>query len=246
MELLVVIATIAILAAVLLLALARPREKAQAIRCISNLKQFTLAGAMYETDTRVPIGRGGTNHLWVRTLAAQYTNLIAARHCPLAPERRRPAPTTQAGDAWTAWSWGSVTNFTGSYAINAWMYSDKDAGSPLPDRDRYFANDTAAMSPGATPVFAEAIWMDAWPRAGDVPARDVYQGSLDTGMGRLTIARHFSGAARKRSLPVPAGSRLPGAITIGYVSGTVVCVPLEKLWNQAWHLGYKAPAARPP
>ncbi len=102
-----------------------------------------------------------------------------------------------------------------------------------------------------TPVFADGIsfWW-CWPVEDNLPAVNLQTGDIEFGdgwpwgMNMLTIPRHGDHPSSVTTNQPPK-ARLPGSINISFYDGHVEAVPLEKLWQQEWHQGWKSPAKRP-
>ena len=102
-ELLIVIAIIAVLAALLLPALARAKASAHRIECLSNMRQLGLAAMLYAEDNQDTFPRSQHSAFahgqlpWERSMAAElgssstaWTNLLTGiYHCPT-DERTTP------------------------------------------------------------------------------------------------------------------------------------------------------------
>jgi prepilin-type N-terminal cleavage/methylation domain-containing protein/prepilin-type processing-associated H-X9-DG protein len=161
----------------------------------------------------------------------------------------------QTGSFYEWWWWwdGATraysTNRAGSYGANNWVvqwggmwdyqYGNTQLG---------WAKEGDILHPGKTPLLADCVtfWTLA-PRETDLPAEDLQSPIamyVYYGMAQVTIPRHGS---RPSSVPTsqPATSLLPGAINISYIDGHAALVPLEQLWQQEWHQGWKTPAKRP-
>jgi prepilin-type N-terminal cleavage/methylation domain-containing protein/prepilin-type processing-associated H-X9-DG protein len=103
-ELLVVIAIIAILAGMLLPALGRAKAKAQGAKCISNLRQLSLATMIYAGDHGVyPVGIDSADDsawIWPALLRQTMNGSSKATevfHCPAAPSESQWIPKFGSG-----------------------------------------------------------------------------------------------------------------------------------------------------
>jgi prepilin-type N-terminal cleavage/methylation domain-containing protein len=246
-ELLVVIAIIAILAAMLLPALARAKCKARQTGCINNLRQLSTAAFMYQQDSGSAINYGNVDYLWMETLIAHYAQANAVRLCPSAAQPQKPVQTL--GTAANAWYWNSATtNWTGSYAMNGWLYTIKGASVWVPEPEKYFKKDTDIRHSAKTPLFIDSVWPDIWVHSDDLPSTDLFNGAQyigNTYMCRSTIARHGSRCAGDAPRAWPRNKPLPGAVDVSFTDAHVEKVKLDDLWQLIWHVDYVPPAKRP-
>jgi prepilin-type N-terminal cleavage/methylation domain-containing protein/prepilin-type processing-associated H-X9-DG protein len=154
-------------------------------------------------------------------------------------------------DWWWFWD-GQVagpTNRAGSYAGNSWVaqwgwwWGGYDAGEP----EWVWTKEAQILHPSKTPDFADGIefWY-CWPEETDLPAVNLQTGGpwYGWGMETLTIPRHGSRPTQVTTNQSPK-QRLPGAINISFYDGHAALTPLESLWQQEWHQGWKTPRKRP-
>ena len=233
-ELLVVIAIIALLMAVLLPALNRARKQAKTAICLSNLRQWGLAFAMYCDNNNGYFFSGQVNGSYV--LGAdfgRYWRVPMKPYCNnakmwLCPETTKPQfggeMTPQGALSNVAWEYdGDI----GSYGLNGWVLNPASGVTSVFGRTpvENFWRTSQIKGSSNIPVFADMWFVDAWPLDKDIPSQsENCPGDDETfvknEMQRACVNRHN------------------GTVDTLFMDESVRKVGLKELWCLKWHRTY--------
>ena len=163
-ELLTVIATIAILAALLLPILSRAKVKAQRTTCLSNLRQLSVSWVMYADDNHGSLVESypvNNPEVWVQgdmTKANEAGNADLIRAGKLYPYNPSVAIYHCPADEGVTIG-GQVVPTLRSYSMNCFMGARDPGLGPIPDTTTnyvlFYAKDTDVPRPSQTWVMIE-------------------------------------------------------------------------------------------
>jgi prepilin-type N-terminal cleavage/methylation domain-containing protein len=228
-ELLVVVAIIAMLLAVLIPTLRRAQGQAKSVICRNNVKQWGVMLSMYSNDyeghympgftSDVPAGTGG---MWMIRLRPYYQGVDKIRLCPKATKiLSREGGGMDNTTPFTAWGvygdpgyfspdgpdWDHQAHDYGSYGVNGWIH---DVPEGTVNRDNYWRTKDRVKVPSIVPAFGDSVWEGTIVYGSDpppsVPARNNSPGR--DGMFNFFVPRHglfvnfvfLDNSARKISL----------------------------------------------
>jgi prepilin-type N-terminal cleavage/methylation domain-containing protein/prepilin-type processing-associated H-X9-DG protein len=227
-ELLVVIAIIALLMAILMPALQRVKKQAQSVACRSRLKSWGYMFKFYADDNNGSFNPGwavGESTLWMNALRPYYRDEWDMLKCPTATrvDEAGQEGTFMAMTRTCATPDGGSWPFEFSYGINSWTNAmTADRGDRKLEE---FWKRTDVKGAYRIPVFGDATWHDAWPRAVDEPIPLPWDfGGGNTGttgeMNHFCIDRHN------------------GWTNMLFMDWSVRPAGLKELWTLEWHRGY--------
>jgi prepilin-type N-terminal cleavage/methylation domain-containing protein/prepilin-type processing-associated H-X9-DG protein len=243
-ELMVVIAIIALLLSILMPSLGKVKEVARKTICRSNVRSLYQLTYMYTTENDGSFNRGyydsgfgsGNSPIsWVQAYSPYTESILEGLLCPSTKsveDRRGHHKST-----WdTTWIPG-LQNFAegGSYAKNGWCSNPQKnsrGAQKVPTGETYdsstYKKITDFKTPSSVPVFADGFHWWAAPKETDDPWQDgdyfghaKDPGGVNNNMARFTLERHSK-----------------GEINMTFGDGSAEAVSIRELWMFKWHKNF--------
>jgi prepilin-type N-terminal cleavage/methylation domain-containing protein/prepilin-type processing-associated H-X9-DG protein len=260
-ELLIVIAIIAILASLLLPALSRAKQKSHSAVCLSNQRQINLSYTLKRDDGSQRLDQPEIFDWFLDEIGRAQFGWV----CPAAPVREGGG-RGRVNSAWgpiVSRAWGTAngtvgfTNRAGSYAFNWYLLEAglqrHDPSGQILTND--FTVEGQVQRSMLTPILADGVYESVAPLATDAPPTNLITGLSSEGLfqplhrgawalAAVAIPRHGN---RPKPVPVfwPTNQPLPGGVNVAFFDGHGETVKLDRLWQLYWHVGYQPPAKRP-
>ncbi|UCG48072.1 MAG: type II secretion system protein [Phycisphaerales bacterium] len=232
-ELLVVIAVVALLMAMLLPVLWRVKRQAKEVLCRSNLREWGVVFGMYTSgnDGYLPRCRGGdgpTEMGWsVKILDYEqrhYTGTEDIRLCPTAAEVGTGVDDEGRrilGSTFEAWGWVEASDKTdlwkeyrGSYGLNRWVWNYDYKWIDAKVADRWWRT-PLVQGASNVPVFVDCAWESMWAGEEDDPPEQEEQ--FESAMSYYCLNRH------------------DGGVNGLFLDWSVRELGLKQLWTLKWH-----------
>jgi len=235
-ELLMVIAIIALLMSILIPVVGRARQLVKAVICRSNLRQWGIIFLEYTGDNNGFFHEGwdasapswGFEKQWTEVLRPYSGPSSNFWCCPMAarPMCDKDGNLTR-GVSYTFLAWGifkggyfgigDYDNY-GSYGINGWVCNPPRGKEPGRKRE-YFWRSASVRRANSIPLFLDGAFVNQWPYDYDMPplfdGQGAYGGSNH--IGRFRLNRHN------------------GFINGLFVDFSARKIGLKELWKLKWH-----------
>ena len=132
-----------------------------------------------------------------------------------------------------------------SYGFNGWLFlapnpqntdiASRDSGGSYWGQEtdpRFWINPVSGKESTQVPAFADAAWIDAWPKSADAPPANLSDGGYSSPGDIL----------RNNTIQRFALARHGRAVNIVFLDGHAATVPLAELWTLKWNGKWQAPS----